>query len=98
MFLRIAQTTLYTACALAVVASLAPAANAGVQADCVVGITPLQSPSITCFSISGGEARGKADCKFAPDTNTAWISRPGGSTGPACFFDARGAVLEIRSF
>jgi hypothetical protein len=69
-----------------------------VRADCVVGITPLQSPSITCFSISGGEARGKADCIFAPDRNTEWISRPGGSTGPACFFDARGAVLETRSF
>jgi len=89
---------LYTAGAVAVAASLAPAANAAVRADCAVGITDLQAPSIACFSISGGEARGKADCIAAPDRNTIWIARPGGATGGSCFFNARGAVLETRSF
>lgn len=98
MFSRISQTLLYTAAAMGVALSLAPAASAAVRADCIVGITSTQAPSVNCRVLSGGEARGRADCILAPDTYTRWISRPGGAQGSRCFFDARGAILETRSF
>jgi hypothetical protein len=97
-FSRLSQTLLYTAAAMGIALSLAAVATAAVRADCIVGITSNQAPSVACRVLSGGEARGRADCIFAPDTYTRWIARPGGAQGSRCWFDARGAILETRSF
>lgn len=75
-------------------------AEAQVSADCTVGLTQnsvgQSRPVISCLTVTGGEARGKADCVAAPDTNTAWVRSYENSAGGYCLFGARGPVLETR--
>lgn len=66
-----------------------------VQADCVTG-TIDKKASIVCNTITGGEARVRADCKYFPDFYSDWISKPAGDDTLSCPFGIRGAILETR--
>lgn len=83
------------ACALSAVAVL-PASAQTRFADCVVGVTELGEPVISCLDVQGSEARARADCAYAPDTYTGWVRAYQSDIGGACLFDWRGAILEIR--
>ena len=90
--------------ALTVVAALSAAAASPslaqgyVYADCAVGITDLQQPGISCADVVGGEARGRADCAWAPDTYTGWVTSYQSDVGGACWWSARGTILETRAY
>lgn len=84
-----------SAVAFAGVATAAPAQAAPtgantVYADCAVGSYGENSDGvwISCGDVVGGQARGRADCKGAPDIYTAWVgagSTPRtASVGSAC--------------
>lgn len=76
----------------------APPAMAGyVQANCAVSIIS-RAPAIQCLSVTGGEARARANCVYAPDTYTRWVRSYQSATGGKCLFSARGAILQTRAF
>ena len=79
---------------------VAPPAQAGVNANCSVAVYGKNSDGvwIGCGSVTGGEARGRADCAFAPDVYTRWIRSFNSATGGWCVFKARGAILEVRGY
>lgn len=78
----------------AMVATAVPA-QAG-SYDCSAYISNNR-PVIYCRQISGLEARTRADCAWAPDVYTRWISTAGvTATGGPCVVPARGAILNIR--
>jgi hypothetical protein len=85
------------------VVTAAPA-SAAVNANCSVWIEsstgqagqPIRRPAINCLSVTGGQARGRADCTAAPDTYTAWVRSYQSSMGASCLFGARGAILQTR--
>lgn len=80
------------------VAALPASAQSTVYADCTVGVTSAGGPAISCGDVVGGEARARADCAYAPDRYTGWVTAYQSSVGGACVFSTRGAILETRSF
>ncbi len=81
---------------LGVLGAAAPA-QAAVYADCTVGIGSNDNPYISCGDVVGGQARGRADCAWAPDTYTNWVRAWQSSVGGGCLFSARGAIMETRA-
>lgn len=79
---------------------VAQPAQAGVNANCSVSVYGKNSDGvwIACLSVTGGEARGRADCAFAPDVYTPWIRSYSTASGGWCVFKARGAILEVRGY
>lgn len=73
-------------------------AEAVVRADCSVGLygKNLDGVAISCAVVTGGEARGRADCAYAPDVYTNWVTSWQSSASGFCLFSARGAILNVR--
>jgi hypothetical protein len=94
----LASTSLALAAGGLTVASPAQAAGI-VYADCTVSIGGKNHDMvyISCADVVGGQARGRADCSFAPDVYTKWITSWDSSEGGPCLFKAAGAVLETRA-
>jgi hypothetical protein len=83
--------------ALAVSLFVARRAEA-VQADCIIDLVGKNNDevSILCAAVVGGEARGRADCAFAPDVYTSWVRSWQADVSGPCLFSARKAILEVR--
>lgn len=79
---------------------VAEPAQAAVYADCAVGITGKNNDMVTiyCNQVIGGYARGRADCKLAPDVYTNWVGSYETSTGGPCWFSARKAIMETTTY
>jgi hypothetical protein len=77
-----------------------PAQAGTVYADCAVGLYGKNNDGVTiaCGDVVGGQARGRADCKAAPDIYTKWIGAWASDSNGWCLFSARGAILETRAF
>jgi hypothetical protein len=77
-----------------------PAQAGAVNANCAVGIYGKNHDgiTITCGSVLGGQARGRADCSFAPDIYTDWITSFNTKKNCCCLFKAATAILELRPF
>ncbi|MFF4386352.1 MULTISPECIES: hypothetical protein [unclassified Streptomyces] len=93
-----------SAVAFAGVATAAPAQAAPtgantVYADCAVGSYGENSDGvwISCGDVVGGQARGRADCKGAPDIYTAWVGGWKYSQNGFCWFSMRQAILETKA-
>lgn len=68
----------------------------GVNVNCTTSIVG-EKASIVCNTVTGGEVRVRADCKFFPDLYSEWFSKPGGAVTGDCPWGIRGAITETRS-
>lgn len=74
-----------------------PEASAKVVASCVVDVY-RQSGRIECGPVSGGSARARIVCPFAPDVYTNWVKSFQSSTSGRCLTYATGAEIEVRNY
>lgn len=88
-----------TSVVAAVPAQAAQARPDTVYADCTVGDYGKNHDGvwISCGDVVGGQARGRADCKAAPDIYTDWVGAWTYAQNGFCWFSMRGAVMETRA-
>jgi len=69
-------------------------------ADCITGTYGSNNDGvwISCAVVSGGEARGRADCTAAPDIYTNWITSWASDQNGFCLFQLRQTILELKQY
>ena len=79
------------------VLGIMPAPAEAVVADCSTWTSGGRA-YVSCSRVSGGQARVRADCSWAPDLYSSWIGSYTSAWTGQCPWGIRGAILEVRNY